>query len=1010
MSKKLLTFICLICVMTTAQGQSITQAFKPVADSLSNVLRERTTTVSRVRIDKVLKRGDVLDIYFTQELSDFPWSAEDVKWFTQEVKKNIPEAYSKYKVGNIYCKGTPISTLVTPASGNDGYPRDYKFSYKDKNTEEFITRVDVRKYPKGLDSRIIALWQSHGRYFEEKTDRWEWQRAACHTTVEDMYTQSYVIPFLIPMLENAGAYVMTPRERDTQVHEVVCDNDKAFAEGRHGLVRTEGKYSEKGHWSDAGTGFADAKSIYVLNDNPFTMGSARKAPCIATGKGEVSEAVWTPDIPERGQYSVYVSYKSLPESTTSAHYTVHHLSGESEFIINQKMGGGTWIYLGTFEFGEGTEGCVTLDNETPEGRKFVKNTCVTADGVRFGGGLGKIARGLADTPIDEYVTSGMPAFAEGALYSMQWAGVDSTVTRSWDTDYTQDYAARGAWVKYMAGGSPAIPKGKGLGIPVDLSFAFHTDAGTTPDDGIVGTLSIYTLLEDGSSKLPNGESRQTCRLLAQKVQDEICRDVRENYEPNWSRRQLWDRSYSESRTTGVPGMLLEFLSHQNLADMKYGLDPTFRFTVSRSIYKGMLKFLSDLYGVPYTVQPLPVGSFKAGLNGTDVTLSWVPGLDPAEPTAAPSGYILYTRVDDGAFDQGIFLSNFKQDSTTVSTHVAIEPGHLYSFRIEAFNDGGKSFPSETLCVGTAEGESKGKVLVVNNFDRVSAPTWFDTPDYAGFDGSTDGGVAYGYEINYIGENYQYRRSLPWMDDDNPGFGASHSDKAGMLVPGNTFDFVSIHGKALMAAGYSFESSSRDAFTGTESGITALDLLCGKQVTTKIGSGLVPNRYQVFPVALQNALTTFTSAGGDVIISGANIGTDVWDEVYPVQVDSLYKVQTQEFVKKVLGYKWLADHGCYTGRIAPIRNPQWKMRDIAGAFEFYQELNSERYRVENPDGLLPADRDGSTVLRYTDNEISAAVCAQRKGYKVMSFGFPLESVKDDSIRESLFRNALDYFGK
>lgn len=44
-------------------------------------------------------------------------------------------------------------------------------------------------------------------------------------TVEDLYTQSYVLPLLVPMLENAGAYVMIPRERDLSVHELIIDRD-----------------------------------------------------------------------------------------------------------------------------------------------------------------------------------------------------------------------------------------------------------------------------------------------------------------------------------------------------------------------------------------------------------------------------------------------------------------------------------------------------------------------------------------------------------------------------------------------------------------------------------------------------------------------------------------------------------------------------------------------------------------------------------------------------------------
>ena len=45
-------------------------------------------------------------------------------------------------------------------------------------------------------------------------------------TTEDLYTQTLVVPYLIPMLENAGANVFTPRERDWQRNEVIVDNDQ----------------------------------------------------------------------------------------------------------------------------------------------------------------------------------------------------------------------------------------------------------------------------------------------------------------------------------------------------------------------------------------------------------------------------------------------------------------------------------------------------------------------------------------------------------------------------------------------------------------------------------------------------------------------------------------------------------------------------------------------------------------------------------------------------------------
>ena len=84
------------------------------------------------------------------------------------------------------------------------------------------------KPTRGLQKRHIALWQSHGYYFEQKLNRWEWQRARLFQTVEDIYTQSYVLPYLVPMLENAGANVLIPRERDIQTEEIIVDNDSGI--------------------------------------------------------------------------------------------------------------------------------------------------------------------------------------------------------------------------------------------------------------------------------------------------------------------------------------------------------------------------------------------------------------------------------------------------------------------------------------------------------------------------------------------------------------------------------------------------------------------------------------------------------------------------------------------------------------------------------------------------------------------------------------------------------------
>jgi N-acetylmuramoyl-L-alanine amidase len=151
-------------------------------------------------------------------------------------------------------------------------------------------------------------------------------------------------------------------------------------------------------------------------------------------------------------------------------------------------------------------------------------------------------------------------------------------------DYNDDYQSRGLWVNYLIGDpypSAVNSPDRGLGLPVDISFAFHTDAGVTPGDSIIGTLAIYSTGAD-YGKFPDSTSRMASRDLSDIIQTQVVDDLRSKYKTDWTRRGIWDRPYSEARRPNVPAVLLELLSHQNLSDQRFGLDPRFRFDESLS--------------------------------------------------------------------------------------------------------------------------------------------------------------------------------------------------------------------------------------------------------------------------------------------------------------------------------------------------------------------------------------------------------------------------------------------
>lgn len=925
--------------------------------------------VESVKLDN---RARTITVKLNKTASYIPFTAQSLA----ECKGAIARALGKngYNV-TIFSDGTNLDALTLFAPKKNLGPTEQK---------PFIVRRDAAPAPKGLDGANIALWQSHGWYFEPKLNRWEWQRARVLQTVEDLYTQSYVMPFLMPMLENAGAYVMSPRERDVNTTELIVDNDGALAVGQ---------FEETGRWSDAGTGFAHRTAVLHNSDRPFGAGTARSAALSGSNTPSAS-AKWKAEIPTDGTYAVYVAYSTLPNSTEAAHYRVNAANGPHDFTVNQKMGGGTWIYLGHFPLSAGTSEIVELTNEGSD-----RNAVVTADAVKIGGGMGNVAR-IVKTPKDSidynYTLSGYPRFVEGARYFLQWAGApDSVFTPSnQENDYTDDYRCRGLWVNWLAGGSSMLPGQEGLNIPVDLSFAFHSDAGTTMNDSIIGTLGIYCTAGD---TLGNGSDRMAARDYTDLVLTSIVNDVRASFEPNWTRRGMWDESYFEARVPGVPAMLLELLSHQNFADMAYGLDPAFRFVVSRAIYKGMLRFLAQRDGRPYVVTPLPVRAFAIEKTGaSNYRLSWSQRTDTLEPTATPTYYIIEERTAAGGY---------KRLATTENTHydLTISDDAIHSYRIIAANEGGTAFPSEALALCNKPGEP---VTIVNGFTRVSAPDRFDSGEIAGFYDVRDHGVPYVQDISFIGSMFEFRRNIPWMDDDAAGFGASRSDYEDKVVAGNSFDYPYIHGQAIAAAGRGFVSSSVEAFVQATDKPAVVDLILGKQKEYKPGTGSYGTRFKAFPGELQARMSDLAAHGTAFFVSGSYVATDIWDNPYS---DEATAEADKAFARSVLGFNWRVGQASTEGEAYEVDS---RFTAFArGTYPFSNRLNQDLYAVESPDSFYPSDNTtGATILRYTENNLVAGTAMAAPTHRAVVIGFPFETITDSEARNALMSQILTFFAE
>ena len=971
-----------MCILFQATISTYAIDKQVLADTLTQIAQSHAY-VGKVTVSRIRVRNSHIHVYTNATLSHISFTASEVR--------DIRSLVSQLVLGNnqgkvtIYSENMELGELIT----NLHKTRPSNMRYTLDQVPAWVRNISQPySSPNGLSGKHIALWGSHGRYYHQTMEQWLWQRAKLWTTVEDVYTSSYTMPFLVPMLENAGAVVVQPRERDTQEVEDVVDEVEA--------IRRLGEEA-KGKWiKGEGTGWGeDNDEVLLEGENPFEKGGYMLAP---VSNKEISELRYTPHPLPAGEYAVYVSYKSLSNSTTTAKYTVVHRGQKTEFEVNQQMGGGTWVYLGTFAFdADSNNNYVTLSNAGKG------NVVVTADAVKFGGGIGNVARypqpdkventpssqdiQLRETDIDSVQllanqqwaeTSGMPRYLEAARYWMQYAGIPDSIynyTAS-RNDYTDDYCCRGMWVNYLAGGSQANPKQAGLGVPLHLSLAFHSDAGVKRDS-IIGTLMIYTDFDNDKSKTyPTGVSRQLARDYGDYMQSQIVNDVRALYAPHWMRRHLQNSSYAEARYPKVPAVLLELLSHQNYDDMRYGLDPRVKFTISRAIYKGMLRFIHAQYGTELVVQPLPVQQMAMKRKGNEIVVSWEATEDVLEPTAKPTYYVVYTRQDDGDWDNGVRVKNNSYTFTPT-------PGTRYDIKVQAGNAGGVSMPSEVLSAYFAP-EEKGRVLVLNAFTRVSGPDWFADSTYMGIRPQGHG-VGYGKDISYIGEQFDFDTRHPWITDDECGWGSCYCDQQATLTMGNTFDYPVLHGKALAEMGYSYISANAYAID-TIADVDAVDLIMGKQKLTILGTDTA---FKSFTPELQKVVADYLAKGGNLLVSGAHIASD------------MQSPEDKAFVKNQLHYTYRCNHACEQGSLVVNRRVL-----SPGTYTFHATPNANSIHTENPDCILPAD-GAQAVAKYADTQLNAAVAydgAENQKGKTLAWGFMLESTQNFN---TLYKDCINW---
>lgn len=888
---------------------------------------------------------------FTQQT----FTEKKVKKIYKKVYHILPSQYRKYEL-RIQSGGSTIDQLVALQQSDSRYVRKI---WKDINYTgpSWVRNVSKPyKISEGLDNRHIVVWASHGRYYDVNQGRWKWQRPPLFGTSEDLFTPTIVYPYLIPMLENAGAVVFTPKERDLQTEEVIVDNDGGLSQG----VYQEQNGKEYPWVTSAKPGFAYLYPTLQTNDRPFIQGSVRMV-LTSKKKKNYAEISYQPQLKTAGKRAVYVSYQTLDGSIDDAEYIVYHKGQTTHLKVNQQMGGGTWVYLGTFDFDAGCNpyNRVVLTNKSKH------DGIVTADAVRFGGGMGNVVRGTD--------TSGVPRYLEGARYYAQWAGVPSQLynAKGGNDDYADDINVRSFMTNWLSGGSVYLPTKAGLGVPIELSLAIHSDAGFDRwGDNTIGSLTICTTgFNEG--KLNSGISRQASKDFASMLLQSVNRDLTQTLK-RWNIRGVMDKNYSETRLPEMPSAILETMSHQSFADMKWGQDPNTKFVLARAIYKAMLHFVAQQHGESATIQPLPPQSLYTKMkNKGKVELRWQPTEDPQEPTAKPQAYIVYIAAGTSDFDNGTLV---KGKSYTITTL----PNVVYRYKVTAINKGGESFPSEIVSTYYSP-NAQSKILVVNHFNRLSAPAVINTTSSQGFDLSQDPGVVYGENMGWMGYQQVFDKAQMGIMDTN-GLGYTDSSLVGKTIKGNSFDNIETHVRALAKLKkYNIVSCSDESVAYGLVDLEDFDLVDIIMGLEKNDANALKS-YHTFDDTWQKLIRNYTRSHGNILVSGAYIGSD------------MQAMKEMDFLQNTLRMNYLHSQ--------KVSQDSTSVLIDSYPTALYQYPCAEHYGLTYVDVL---DTVGSSrvLLRYL-NGYTAGTIYKANDYGCAVLGFPLECITDKQAQTKLLQ--------
>lgn len=804
--------------------------------------------------------------------------------------------------------------------------------------------LNARQQPSGaLSGRIVYFNMGHGWTADvpaSAASDWFTQRGNSGGVVEDYGNMDQGALFAA-YAWNAGATVVPVRPIGHQKNEVVIDQDDA-------------NVTFTGTWGNS----TNTPAYQVA---PGSAAQTYRFATTTTGAATAT-ARYSPNIPEAGYYPVYAWVLDGSDRVNQL-YRVAHAGGVSESRVNHRRVGKGWVWLGSYWFEAGSQPnqYVEISNVEEVGDA---GTVVIADAVRFGNGMGSIARST-------YGVSGFAREEEQLRYWAENAQAPASVYDSSSSDANDNVGGAPRYAAYM---NREIE-----GAITDRVFiSFHSNA-TGVSGGVTysgGADGLYNDENPGVTDSPN--QFDLALLLGREINDDmwgLSNSTGTDYFPlygDWTsttgHTYSADFAYGELRWDSINNemdcTIIEVAFHDSTIDQLYLKDMLARRAIARSTCQGLIRYFNQFGGGPLAMPPDEPRNLRVlnAVNGQpDLVLNWTAPLQVASERPAttpgniggdaPTGYKVYASSNGRDFQLLATLGNV---TTYTTTGLANEATRY--FYVTATNAGGESLPSNVS--GGRVHSARPPVLIVDGFDRA------------------DQSIALNETV-----------SVP----NRSNLGTFQRVISHRI---NNFSYVVEHGEAMAngAEPRNFDAVPNDAVIAGQVSLANYDTvvwILGRESENAAGA-------TAFDATERTAVTNFLNGGGNLFLSGTDWAYDLGRVGQPAAETT--------FTNSTLRATYVGDNAntyAVDGSVAGI---------FTGLALSLSDFDGPVYDARSPD-QLGAGAGATVAMTYTGgNGGNAAIVYDGTPAtgRVIALGFPFEAIDSAATRTEVMARALTFF--